>query len=251
MKNNVSNKTKKLTLAEMKNLVPTTKGKVRPTAKFLRENETIIASSDAGGSTMAVYASGFALYKTENHQYVLRLDCIHSVVYELMEDEETRNTYVPLDELDWDTAVLLDGEQRIEADRIHRLSRTTVSMTGTGVQDDEGEPGDMPKNPIPSTSRMADVVCKIIDLQTELKQDMNKLLDLKKEILSTVKCVLNVEHQTVLEKRYLCYESWEQIAVDLGYSSKHIFKVHNAALDDVELLLQKKCDEAKVDTKIH
>lgn len=110
---------------------------------------------------------------------------------------------------------------------------------------------DMPKNPIPSTSRMADVVCKIIDLQTELKQDMNKLLDLKKEILSTVKCVLNVEHQTVLEKRYLCYESWEQIAVDLGYSSKHIFKVHNAALDDVELLLQKKCDEAKVDTKIH
>ncbi len=143
MKNNASNETKKLTLAEMKKLVPTTKGKTRPTAKYLRENETVIAMSECGESRMAVYASGFALYANPGHQYVLRLDCINSAEYELMEDAGLRNTYVPLDEVDWDTAVFLDGEQRIEADRLHRLSQITTSMTGTGVQDDEGEPQDM------------------------------------------------------------------------------------------------------------
>lgn len=143
MKNNANNETKKLTLAEMKKLVPTTKGKTRPTAKYLREHETVVAMSECGESKMAVYASGFALYANTGHQYVLRLDCINSAEYELMEDAGLRNTYVPLDEVDWDTAVFLDGEQRIEADRLHRLSRTTISMTGTGVQDDEGEPQDM------------------------------------------------------------------------------------------------------------
>ncbi len=143
MKNNANNEAKKLPLAEMKKLVPTTKGKTRPTAKYLRENETVIAMSECGESKMAVYASGFALYANPGHQYVLRLDCINSAEYELMEDAGLRNTYVPLDEVDWDTAVFLDGEQRIEADRLHRLSQITTSMTGTGVQDDEGEPQDM------------------------------------------------------------------------------------------------------------
>lgn len=143
MKNNANNETKKLTLAEMKNLVPTTRGKARPTAKYLRENETVVAMSECGESKMAMYASGFALYANSGHQYVIRLDCIHSAEYELMEEDGPRNTYVPLDDLDWDTAVLLDGEQRMEANRIRRLARTTVSMTGTGVQDEDSESADM------------------------------------------------------------------------------------------------------------
>ncbi|MCM1530384.1 MAG: sigma-70 family RNA polymerase sigma factor [Alistipes sp.] len=145
MKNDAKriNESKKPTLAEMKKLVPSTKGRVRPTAKYLRENESVVALSEVGDSTMTVYASGFALYKSEGHQYVLRLDCISSADYELMENEGLRKTYVSLDELAWDTAVFLDGEQRIEADTVHKLSQTTVSMTGNGVDDEEGESDDM------------------------------------------------------------------------------------------------------------
>ena len=75
----------------------------------------------------------------------------------------------------------------------------------------------MPRNPSPTTSRMADCVCKIIDLEHEIRDDMNELLDLKKEIMAIIKAVDNPEHQALLEKRYLCYLSWEKIAVDMGY----------------------------------
>ena len=214
-----SDVTKKLTLAEMKNLVPTTKGKVRPTAKFLRENETVIASSDVSDSTMAVYASGFALYKTENHQYVLRLDCIHSAEYERVEDEGPHNTYVPLDELDWDTAVLLDGEQRIEADRLHRLSRTTVSMTGTGVQNDEDEPQDM------ELDAGVDIAGEY-----ERKEEKAEAVKLLNEILSCL-----TERQREIVTMYYLHEMTQQGVADaLNLPQQYVDRVLKAALKKIQ-----------------
>ena len=47
---------------------------------------------------------------------------------------------------------------------------------------------------------------------------VDELVDLKKEISSIIKAVPSPELQTLLEKRYLCFQSWEIIAVDMGYS---------------------------------
>lgn len=101
----------------------------------------------------------------------------------------------------------------------------------------------MPRNPSPTTSRMADCVCKIIDLEHEIRDDMNELLDLKKEIMAIIKAVDNPEHQALLEKRYLCYLSWEKIAVDMGYDLRYIHKLHNRALENVKI--------PELDTKRH
>lgn len=97
---------------------------------------------------------------------------------------------------------------------------------------------DMPKNPNHGGSRMADAICKIIDLQNELNQDIDMLVDLKREIMRVIKAVPNTEYQTILEKRYLCFITWEQIAVDLNYSIQHTYRMHDAALKEVEAILQ-------------
>lgn len=89
---------------------------------------------------------------------------------------------------------------------------------------------DMPRNPNRGGSKMADAVMKIIDLQEEINQDMNTLVELKKEITLVIKSISNHEHQTILEKRYLCILTWEQIAVDMGYSLQHTFRLHDTAL---------------------
>ena len=81
----------------------------------------------------------------------------------------------------------------------------------------------MPRNPNKATSKMADAVCKIVDLQAEINHDIDELVDLKKEISSTIKAVPSPELQTLLEKRYLCFQSWEIIAVDMGYSMHHLY----------------------------
>ena len=85
---------------------------------------------------------------------------------------------------------------------------------------------------------MADAIVKIIDLEEEINHDIDALVDLKREIMSTIKSVSNTEYQTILEKRYLCFISWEQIAVDMNYSMQYAFRMHDRALKEIDRILQ-------------
>jgi hypothetical protein len=48
-----------------------------------------------------------------------------------------------------------------------------------------------------------------------------------------------------LELRYLCFKTWEQIAVDMGYSLQYAFRMHEKALKCIESCKE----ESKVDKK--
>ena len=88
----------------------------------------------------------------------------------------------------------------------------------------------MPHNPNCGTSTMADAIAKIVDLQAEINNDIDRLVDLKRDMVRAIKAVDNTEYQTLLEKRYLCFMSWEQIAVDMNYSLQHTFRLHDNGL---------------------
>lgn len=91
----------------------------------------------------------------------------------------------------------------------------------------------MPHNPNHATSTMEETIAKIIDLQAEINRDIDTLVDLKRDLSATIKAVGNTEYQTVLEKRYLCFQSWEQIAVEMGYDLRWLYRLHGKALDVV------------------
>ena len=93
----------------------------------------------------------------------------------------------------------------------------------------------MPRNPNHSISQMADAVGKIIDLQAEINHDIEQLVDLKREMVRVIKAVGNTEHQTLLELRYLCFKTWEQIAVDLGYNVRHVYRLHDEAVESIKV----------------
>ncbi len=90
---------------------------------------------------------------------------------------------------------------------------------------------DVPPSGTRNIHRMEDIICKIVDLEAEINTDICNLVDLKREIIEVIKSVSNTEYQTILELRYLCFKTWEQIAVDMCYSIHHLYKMHNAALD--------------------
>jgi DNA-directed RNA polymerase specialized sigma subunit len=90
--------------------------------------------------------------------------------------------------------------------------------------------GDWVKNIPALTHSMESVITKMIDLEDEINRDIDILVDLKREIVTLIKQIKNTEYQTLLELRYLCFKSWEQIAIDLGYSSKHVFYIHDKAV---------------------
>jgi len=89
-------------------------------------------------------------------------------------------------------------------------------------------------------SGMSDTVAKIIDLQAEINGDVDRLVDLKREIGRAIGAVQDAEHQTLLEKRYLCFLSWEQIAVDMSYSLRWVHIVHSRALADADRMLRER-----------
>lgn len=94
----------------------------------------------------------------------------------------------------------------------------------------------MPRNPNRRISTMAEVVAKIVDLQTEINHDIDRLIDLKREMVMLIKSVDNTECQTLLELRYLCFKTWEQIAVDMGYTIDNVYRIHRKALSVVSAL---------------
>jgi len=124
-------------------------------------------------------------------------------------------------------AYRLDQRIRSKQEQIASLNdlATSCSASMTG----------MPHNPNRGTSRMADAVCKIVDLQKSIAADMKELVELKAEIIATIKAVECIEYQLILEKRYISGKSWPEIAVDLGYKMRHLYKLHDEALDSLKI----------------
>ena len=91
----------------------------------------------------------------------------------------------------------------------------------------------MPGSPHKGSDSMADAIAKIIDLQTEINCDIDRLVDLKRDIVEAIKAVENTELQTLLEKRYLCFKTWEHISVEMGYTVRTVYRMHDKALKKV------------------
>ena len=95
----------------------------------------------------------------------------------------------------------------------------------------------MPGSPNRGGSKVEDCTVKIVDLQEEVKRDVSHLVDLKRDIMATIRKVDDPELQVILEKRYLCFIPWEKIAVEMGYSVQHVFRLHDKAAKAVAKVL--------------
>ena len=92
---------------------------------------------------------------------------------------------------------------------------------------------DMPHSPNRNTSRMEETVVKIIDLESEINRDMN----LKREIMRVVNRIEPAEYRTILEMRYLQFKKWEQIALLMSTDLRWVYRMHGRALNEVQKII--------------
>ena len=92
---------------------------------------------------------------------------------------------------------------------------------------------DMPHSPNRNTSRMEETVVKIIDLESEIDRDMN----LKREIMRVVNSIEPAEYRTILEMRYLQFKKWEQIALLMSTDLRWVYRMHGRALNEVQKII--------------
>lgn len=95
---------------------------------------------------------------------------------------------------------------------------------------------DMPRASSPIKHQMEAVIVKMLDLETEINEDIDALVDLKREIMTVIKSVQRPEHQTVLEMRYLCFKTWQEIADTMHYCVQNVYYLHDNALKTVAAL---------------
>lgn len=97
---------------------------------------------------------------------------------------------------------------------------------------------DIPWSGTRNVHSMESIITKMVDLEAEINNDINRLVDHKRKMVTVIKKIENPEYQTLLELRYLCFKTWEQIAVNMHYTIQNAFKIHGKALACVDALIR-------------
>ena len=128
-------------------------------------------------------------------------------------------------------AFMLDEQINTKLEQVSAL-RHLATKTCTPIND-------MPGSPTRKADGMEETVIKIVVLDKEINDDIDRLIDIKIEITRRINRVENLERRLLLEKRYLCMDSWEDIAEKLNYSMRYVHKLHSRALQDFNKILLK------------
>lgn len=87
--------------------------------------------------------------------------------------------------------------------------------------------------------RVALAVSELDDAQDEVTAEIDRLIKLRDDVVSTINSVSSGTYRSLLYNRYVLGMTWEQVAVDMGYSYVHIVhRLHPLALADLQKKLK-------------
>ena len=106
-------------------------------------------------------------------------------------------------------------------------TNTSPSLTG------------MPHNPSKTKSRMADAVCKIVDLENSIKEDEAEIEKLKQRLAKAIDQVEAPLFRTILYKRFFQSKSSDTIAEEIFYSKRQTYRFFQEATTALEKALSR------------
>ena len=128
-------------------------------------------------------------------------------------------------------ALLIDQRINSKLEQVQSLRSLAEKATSTLTQTPHGKER--------NTHRMEDVIIKMLDLESDINASIDALVDVKREIIEAVQRLPVTEHRTLLELRYVCGKTWEEIASALFYSVRNVHILHGAALREFDMLQEK------------
>ena len=127
-------------------------------------------------------------------------------------------------------AKTLDQRINVKLDRVSRLRAMTHKITASL----DGEQVSRTRN----VTSLEDAIIRLMEEEESLNAAIDRLVDLKREVSGVLKQIDDTDCQLLLELRYLCYRSWEEIAEVMHMHIRTVYKVHGRALLKVEAILQ-------------
>lgn len=80
--------------------------------------------------------------------------------------------------------------------------------------------------------KIGDAVAKIVDLKDEINREIDRFVDMKREAAAMLDKLENHLYYIILHRRYVQYETLEQIAADMHYTYRWVCILHGRALQE-------------------
>lgn len=87
---------------------------------------------------------------------------------------------------------------------------------------------------VAATPKAEEVIAKIRGVEEEINTEISRLVTVTEKVLHLIACLEDSKKRTVLERKYLLYESYEAIGNKMGYCSRQIIRIHNQAIEELE-----------------
>lgn len=135
-------------------------------------------------------------------------------------------------------AYKLDTKINVKLEQLEHYRSLAYKVTGT-LKQDKISSGTQ-------KSSLEDAIIKIVMEEEELNAAIDRFVNVKREISGVIELLGNDDEQILLELRYLCFNTWEQIAVKMNYGMSNVFRVHRNAIGNIEGILEMKrrCESA-------
>lgn len=87
-------------------------------------------------------------------------------------------------------------------------------------------------------TKMADAIDKCIDMETEIDRLIDELIDTKKKVIEAVEKLDSPVEYDVLHRRYIQYQSLQDVAAHYGYDYGWATTTHGRALRSLQKILE-------------
>lgn len=77
------------------------------------------------------------------------------------------------------------------------------------------------------------IINKYLDLERELKKDIAEVLEKKETVYKKLQ-VLDGLEKDIMQLRYIGGLSWDEIADKVNVSSRHVYRIHDKALEQLK-----------------
>ena len=112
--------------------------------------------------------------------------------------------------------------------KLEQIAQLRASITrGTAMLSDMPRGGPM--------RDWTDTAARVADMETELREQINLMIDVKGEITEAILTVPDMELRTLLNYRYLTGWSWGRIADAMHYDRATIWRKHKEAIAAVQI----------------
>ena len=133
-------------------------------------------------------------------------------------ENETKKEYLQ----SYRSAVIAETQIKEEIDQL-RMDKMFPGLVQDGMPHGSGG------------SDLSAYAAKLDELLIELKDQMDKRIQLRREIVKKIEAMDSETEKAVLRYRYIHMLKWEEIAVKMEYSWQHVHRIHGKALSHFKM----------------